>query len=81
MRKNAVFAWELSRIKCIPVASRLCTAATSSSEQKNDKTLTKDKARTLVMTLTTEERDNLAWCLNHLESEETKAEYRGLVLT
>jgi len=31
------------------------------------------------MKLTNEERDNLAWCLNHYESEETKAEYRGLV--
>ncbi|XP_050521660.1 transmembrane protein 65 isoform X2 [Daktulosphaira vitifoliae] len=29
------------------------------------------------MNLTIEERENLAWCLNHLESEETKAEYKG----
>lgn len=81
MWKNTLYVWELSRIKCIPVASQLCTAATTSPEQEYDKGLTKDKARTLVMNLTIEERDNLAWCLNHLESEETKAEYRGLVPT
>lgn len=75
MWKNTLYLWELSRIKCVPVVSRLCTAATTSSDTE----LTKDKARTLVMNLTMEERDNLAWCLNHLESEETKAEYRGLV--
>lgn len=79
MWKSTVCVWELNQMKCIPVVSRLCTAATSSSEQGSDKSLTKEKARTLVMNLTTEERDNLAWSLNHLESEETKAEYRGSV--
>lgn len=81
MWKNAICAWELSRIKCLPTANQLCTVASNSYEQTNDKSLTKEKARTLVMNLTIEERDNLAWCLNHLESEETKAEYRGLVPT
>lgn len=75
MLKKTLCVWELSRIKCVPTVSRLCT----SSEQEDIKSLTKDKARTLVMSLTNEERDNLAWSLNHLESEETKAEYRGLV--
>jgi hypothetical protein len=71
--------WELSKIKTVPTFSRLCTTA-SISEQQEDKLLTKEKARTLVMNLTNEERENLAWCLNHLESEEIKAEYRGSVL-
>jgi len=61
------------------MTSRLCTAAITNSEQDDDKSLTKEKARTLVMKLTNEERDNLVWCLNHYESEETKAEYRGSV--
>lgn len=75
MLKKTLCAWELSRIKYVPIVSRLCT----SSEQEDIKLLSKEKARTLVMSLTNEERDNLAWSLNHLESEETKAEYRGLV--
>lgn len=79
MWKNTVCVWELSRIKGIPMSSRLCTIAPISSEQREDKLFTKEKARTLVMNLTSEERDNLAWCLNHLESEEIKAEYRGSV--
>lgn len=79
MLKSTFSVWELNQMKCIPVICRLCTTATSSSEQESDKSLTKEKARTLVMNLTIEERDNLAWSLNHLESEETKAEYRGSV--
>uniref|UniRef100_A0A2S2NGC9 Uncharacterized protein n=1 Tax=Schizaphis graminum TaxID=13262 RepID=A0A2S2NGC9_SCHGA len=77
--KNTVCIWELSRKRNVPMISRLCTAAVTSSEQDDDKSLTKDKAHALVMNLTSEERDNLAWCLNHYESEETKEEYRGSV--
>lgn len=81
MWKNSLYIWELSRIKYVPRNRGLCTASTSTSNQEDEKSLTKEKARTLVMNLTIEERDNLAWCLNHLESEETKAEYRGSVPT
>jgi len=63
----------------IPIVRQLCTGPTTSSDLADDKSLTKEKARTLVMNLTIEERNNLEWCLNHLESEETKAEYRGSV--
>ncbi|KAL4132567.1 hypothetical protein QTP88_009692 [Uroleucon formosanum] len=77
MWKNTLCAWEFTRIKNAPMISRLCTAAITNSEQDDDKSLTKEKAHALVMKLTNEERDNLAWCLNHYESEETKAEYRG----
>jgi len=76
---NTKSVWELNKIIYIPIVRRLCTATTISSDLEDNKYLTKDKARTLVMNLTIEERDNLAWCLNHLESEEIKAEYRGLV--
>lgn len=76
---NTKSVWELNKIMCIPILRQLCTAPTSGSDLEDDKSLTKEKARKLVMNLTNEERDNLAWCLNHLESEETKAEYRGLV--
>jgi len=79
MWKNALCVWEFSRTKNLTMTSRLCTAAISNSDQDDDKSLTKEKAQTLVMNLTNEERDNLAWCLNHYESEETKAEYRGSV--
>lgn len=79
MWKNTIYVWEFSQIKNIPMISRLCTAAITNSEEDGDKSLSKEKARTLVMKLTNEERDNLAWCLNHYESEETKAEYRGSV--
>lgn len=79
MWKNMINVWELNQRKAVPIFNRLCTTASTSSEQQEDKLLTKDKARTLVMNLTNEERDNLAWCLNHLESEEIKAEYRGSV--
>ncbi|XP_060840078.1 uncharacterized protein LOC132921216 isoform X2 [Rhopalosiphum padi] len=76
--KNTVCIWELSRKRNVSMISRLCTAAVTSSEQQDDdKSLTKEKAHALVINLTNEERDNLAWCLNHYESEETKAEYRG----
>lgn len=75
--KNTICVWELSRIKKNMI-SGLCTAATTSTEQEDNK-LTKEKARALIMNLTNEERDNLAWCINHHESEETKAEYRGSV--
>lgn len=81
MWKKAILMWDLSTIKCVPIVSQLCTVASTGLEQENDKLLTKEKARTLVMNLTIEERDNLAWSLNHLESEETKAEYRGSVPT
>lgn len=81
MWKKSLCIWELNRIKYALRGKGLCTIPTSSSNQEDDKSLTKEKARTLVMNMTTEERDNLAWCLNHLESEETKAEYRGSVLT
>lgn len=78
--KNTVCIWELSRKRNVSMISRLCTAAVTSSEQQDDdKSLTKEKAHALVINLTNEERDNLAWCLNHYESEETKAEYRGSV--
>jgi len=79
MWKNALSVWEFSHTKNVTMISRLCTAANTNSEQNDDKSLTKEKAHTLVMNLTNEERDNLAWCLNHYESEETKAEYRGSV--
>lgn len=78
--KNTICIWELSRLRNVTMISRLCTAAATNSKQDDDKSLTKEKAQTLVMKLTNEERDNLAWCLNHYESEETKAEYRGSVL-
>lgn len=78
MLKNTVRVWAFNRTKRIHVIYRnLCT--TTNPEQEDDKSLTKEKARTLIMNLTIEERDNLAWSLNHLESEETKAEYRGSV--
>lgn len=77
MWKKSIFIWDLSRIKCVPIISRPCTVASTGFKQENNKLLTKENARTLVMNLTIEERDNLAWSLNHLESEETKAEYRG----
>lgn len=79
MWKNTLCVWEFTRINNSPMISRLCTAAIINSEQDDDKSLTKEKAHALVMKLTNEERDNLAWCLNHYESEETKAEYRGSV--
>jgi len=81
MWKNTIHVWELSRIKNIPMISQLCTAAITNSEQDDDKSLTKEKAHTLIMNLTNKERDNLAWCLNHYESEATKAEYQGSVPT
>lgn len=78
MLTNTVRVWALNRTKPIHIISHhLCT--TANPEQEDDKSLTKEKARTLIMNLTIEERDNLAWSLNHLESEETKAEYRGSV--
>lgn len=80
MWRNTVRVWELSQIKIVPISRRLCTTSSTSSEQQEDKSLTKEKARTLIMNLTNEERDNLTWCLNHLESEEIKAEYQGSVL-
>lgn len=79
MWKNTIYVWEFRQLKYIPRVSRLCTVTTTSSDQEDNKSLTKEKARTLVMNLTIEERDILAWSLNHLESEETKAEYRGSV--
>lgn len=79
--RSNLCVWELSQMRLISLGSNLCTVATTSTEQENDKSLTKEKARILVMNLTIAERDNLAWSLNHLVSEETKAEYRGLVPT
>ncbi|VVC33774.1 Transmembrane protein 65 [Cinara cedri] len=76
MLKNIVRVWELNRIKPITIVNHLCTT-TDNLEKDDGKSLTKEKARTFVMNLTIEERDILAWSLNHLESEETKAEYRG----
>lgn len=75
--KNSV--WHFSRIRYVPIVNRLCTVATASSDQQDDKLLTKEKARILIMNFTIEERDNLAWCLNNLESEEIKAEYQGSI--
>lgn len=77
MLKNTVRVWEFKRIKPIIIVSHLCI---TTNPEQDDKLLTKEKASTLVMNLTIKERDNLAWSLNHLESEETKAEYQGSVL-
>ncbi|XP_050441144.1 transmembrane protein 65 isoform X2 [Adelges cooleyi] len=59
------------------VLNRFCSTVPNDPSQNNDKMLTKEKAHALIMNLNIEERENLIYCLNHLESEETKAEYRG----
>lgn len=80
MLKSTVCIWHLNHIRNVHIVSRLCTIRNTSLDQQDDKLLTKEKARTLLMNMTIEERDNLSWCLNHLESEEIKAEYQGLVV-
>lgn len=77
MFKSILCKWHLNHIRCVHIVNRLYTIGTTNLDQQDSKLLTKEKARTLLMNMTIEERDNLAWCLNHLESEETKAEYQG----